>query len=300
MFSRYFDRFQLFLSSEKGCSTHTIRNYLSDLKQFEVFCLKSKLKSINEVDLKTIQKYQQERLSMKNYEPESVQRKLAALKTFFRFLKSKKVINSDFMEQVSVPSKRLKLPSVLSEEEAIALVSNAVSVRDYALMELLYCCGLRVSEASELNWENINVSRKTLTVVRGKGGKSRIVPLLDSVIDALRILSQAEKSESRSGAVFKNHQGGRLSTRSMHKVVSGLAKSMNLESGKKVSPHSFRHAFATHLVSNGADLRSVQELLGHSSLSTTQIYTHLDQKTLYNEYDKAHPLLKSVKKNRSD
>jgi len=281
---KYLELFKDFLEIQKGASSHTIRNYLSDLRQWSDYFQAHEIVKWDEVELDHIRAFLGDRTDLT---PASEQRKLAALRSFLSFLKDKGFIKEDLSKTVPNPKSRKKLPTVLNEEEADALITpEAMKLRDWALIEVLYCCGLRASEAAELEWDDISFAQKQLRVRLGKGAKERIVPMIDAVLDTLKRLK--ETATIKTGPIFLNYQGGRLSTRSIQKIVNARAKAAGLN--RRATPHTLRHSFATHLLANGANLRAIQELLGHSSLSTTQRYTHLDEKALCNEYDQAHPL----------
>jgi integrase/recombinase XerC len=290
--------FERFLRVEMGASPHTIRNYLSDLEQWLESFKQQGVKRVSELTTENIRVFLDSR---ENADPATLQRKLSALRTFLDFLRDQNRLGREARFLVPTPKRRVKLPRVLNEEQAAILVSNEestqgaslrTSVRDQALFEILYGCGLRASEAAGLDWEDISWSEMRLRVRRGKGGKERLIPLLPKVAEALRALMTQDKI--KSGAVLRNYQGTRLSTRSIQKIVVARSKLLGLP--ENTTPHTLRHSFATHLLSNGANLRAIQELLGHSNISTTQRYTHLDQKALAEEYDRAHPLVKRLAK----
>lgn len=290
---KHIERFEAYLALEKSASPHTIRNYLSDLRQWDVHFTKQGLKSLEELQADDIRVFLgvDEKLSSA-----TLQRKLASLRTFLEYLKKEKILSHDVSRAVPAPKARRKLPRVLNEEQAAAVVRGVrdekENPRDNVLVEILYCCGLRASEAAALDWNDISWSEQQLRVRRGKGGKERIVPLIEAVSEVLKKLKDEQKNPV-DGPVLRNYKGDRLSTRSIQKIVVKRATQLGLAAG--ATPHTLRHSFATHLLSNGADLRAIQELLGHSSLSTTQRYTHLDQKALCEEYDRTHPLAKSRK-----
>ena len=277
------ESFEIFLRVECGASPHTIRNYRSDIQQWIKHLKVTHVLSLEKLEVDHIRSFLGSR---EHASPATLQRKLSALRTFLKYLQREGKISVDVASAVPMPKPRRKLPRVLNEEQSVILVGKDLSARDQALLEILYCCGLRASEAAGLDWEDISWTQAQCRVRKGKGDKERMVPLIDSVIKALMKL----KSESgvSSGAVLRNFRDGRISTRSIQTIVTTRAKMLGLPS--KTTPHTLRHAFATHLLSNGANLRAIQELLGHSSLSTTQLYTHLDQKTLCEEYDRSHPL----------
>ena len=289
---KYIERFEAYLVVEKSASPHTIRNYLSDLEQWDTYFAKHGPESLEALHADDIRAFLGADAKLSSA---TLQRKLAALRTFLEYLKKEKILAADVSRAVPAPKARRKLPRVLNEEQAAAVVKGTQekeNLRDTALVEILYCCGLRASEAAALNWNDISWSEQQLRVKRGKGGKERIVPLIETVSEVLRKLKD-EYGDASDGPVLRNYKGDRLSTRSIQKIVVKRATQLGLPAG--ATPHTLRHSFATHLLSNGADLRAIQELLGHSSLSTTQRYTHLDQKALCEEYDRTHPLAKRTK-----
>jgi integrase/recombinase XerC len=227
-------------------------------------------------------------------------RKLSAVKGFFRYLIREEVLKKDPSLSITTPKKEKPLPTYLPVDDMFRLLDapakdTAAGLRDCALLEVLYSCGLRVSELVGLNWEDIDPTLEVVRV-RGKGNKERIVPIGKKALEALQRYREHRQelvrrkhggTVSEKGVVFLNGRGGRLTTRSVARLVGKYVK----QSGTpvKASPHSLRHSFATHLLEAGADLRAIQELLGHASLSTTQRYTHVNLDHLMQVYDKAHP-----------
>lgn len=290
--SGHFAAFERYLRVERGASDHTVRNYLSDLAQWDSGFIVQGLGSPSEIQTEHVRQSLNALMSGRRaLSAESIQRKLAALRSFLGFLTEIGVVEKDASKTVPTPKARKKLPVVLSEEQAALLVEGTarapLSTRDRALFELLYASGLRVSEAAKLDWSDIQWPSSQLMVRAGKGGKDRIVPILDGTRNILWMLKETSAS-AECPAIFRNSRGARLSTRAIHKIVSRKALALGIPT--RATPHTLRHSFATHLLANGANLRAIQELLGHASLSTTQRYTHLDIKTLCEEYDRAHPL----------
>ncbi|MBI3543429.1 MAG: tyrosine recombinase XerC [Deltaproteobacteria bacterium] len=277
----------------KGASPHTVRNYLSDLRQWAAHFKQLGVPSLSALTAEHVRAFLGAR---DDAEATTLQRKLAALRTFLEFVALEGLVDRDVSKAIPSPKRRRKLPRVLTEEQAAVLtaevVDDATPARDQALLEVLYCCGLRAAETAGLDWSDVDWAQSQLKVRQGKGGKDRIVPLIASVAEALKKL-QAEGGGAAAGPVFRNFRGTRLTTRSIQKIVVAQASLRGLEG--QATPHTLRHSFATHLLGNGANLRAIQELLGHSSLSTTQRYTHLDQKALCDEYDRSHPLAKTKK-----
>jgi len=302
----YLEQFERHLVLEKNASPHTVRNYLSDLREFNEFVRKD-LPSlldrdgnpeIEKIDYLAIRGY----LGMlyKKNKRSSLARKLASLRAFFRFLMRERYISLNPAKLVSTPKQEKYLPSVLSIDEIFSLLSvkfppGPLGLRDRAIMETLYSCGIRVSELTGMNEEDIDVNLGIIKVL-GKGGKERIVPIGGKALDALNAYA-AVKPEGdvgrRNRPVFLNNRGKRFSTRGVERVIHKYLLQCGIL--KKITPHSLRHTFATHLLDAGADLRSIQELLGHASLSTTQKYTHVSLDKLMEVYDKAHPRSREMK-----
>jgi integrase/recombinase XerC len=302
----HLEQFEQHLVLEKNASPHTVRNYLSDLREFSEFVRKvlpSLLDSegnpeIEKIDHLAIRGY----LGMlyKKNKRSSLARKLASLRAFFRFLMREGYISLNPAKLVSTPKQEKYLPSFLSIDEIFSLLSvkfppGPLGLRDRAIMETLYSCGIRVSELTGLNEEDIDVNLGIIKVL-GKGGKERIVPIGGKALDALNAYA-AVKPEGdvgrRNRPVFLNNRGKRFSTRGVERVMHKYLLQCGIL--KKITPHSLRHTFATHLLDAGADLRSIQELLGHASLSTTQKYTHVSLDKLMEVYDKAHPRSREIK-----
>lgn len=284
-----------------GYSTHTIRNYSIDLSQFISF-LKNKNKTIEDVTHIDIRDFIGERIREKNSKT-SIARKLSSIRSFFDFLVEKKILMHNPSEVISTPKLEKKIPSFLSEKEAINLLGEGESLiekRDLCILELLYSSGLRVSELVSLNWENVNLKNRVIRV-KGKGKKERIVPFGSHAERRLRewfrLRFEINKGNIDEQALFINLRGGRLTPRSVERIVKKYGVELI---GKRITPHSLRHSFATHLLMRGADLRVIQELLGHESLETTQRYTHLNIKELKDIYQKTHPRsnLDSTSKNK--
>ena len=228
-----------------------------------------------------------------NNNPRSIQRHLSSAKGFFKFLKKNSIIESSPFELVNAPKTPQYLPDVLSPEDVEQLLSlkpvDVLEIRDLAIVELMYSSGLRVSETANINLNDFEEEMSFLRVL-GKGSKTRIVPLGRYAINAIQNwINEREKYSEKSKALFINLKGSRLSVRSIQLRLKRLALKQGLP---PVHPHMLRHSFATHMLESSGDLRTIQELLGHSSLSTTQIYTKLDYQYLVKIYDKAHPRAK--------
>lgn len=286
---RYIDKFINYLKIEKNASNHTIINYTIDLKAFSLFLGEA---DIDSVDHLALRRFLAE-LRGKNYSKRTIARKLASLRSFFKFLYREGHIKSNPITAISSPKLDKKLPKFLDIGNITKLilspdVKTRSGLRDRAILETLYSCGIRVSELVGLDIDDIDFISGVIKVL-GKGRKERIVPIGDMALGSIRKYTEGKfrsRAKGRS-AVFLNSRGGRLTDRSVRRVIDKYIHACSIE--EKISPHSLRHSFATHLLDRGADLRSVQELLGHMNLSTTQIYTHVTMERLKNVYDKAHP-----------
>ena len=281
------EQFKKYLTNEKNYSIHTVKNYEKDIEQFILFS-----KELEKVDEKKIREYLE--FLSKKYSKNSTIRKIIALRNFFRFLiKNKKILKNPF-EYILTPKKEKRIPGVLTENEVKTLLDsipcdNFFSLRDRVIMELLYSSGIRVNELVNLNINDVDFFNEEIKVT-GKGNKERIVPVGSVAINFLQKYVKELKNKTNTKILFINKNKGRLTTRAVEMIVKSYAKKAGIL--KRVTPHTLRHSFATHLLDRGADLRSVQELLGHSNLSTTQIYTHLSIQKLKKEYEKAHPRAK--------
>jgi integrase/recombinase XerC len=288
--------FITFLTVEQRSSPDTLRNYASDLRQFGRFLLASGLASspLDPASLSSdaVRAYL-EWLDRKGGKHTSLARKLAAIRSFYRFLIRRGLVTGNPVEGLRTPKQPRRLPRVLTKDDADALMSfpnghTIGSLRDRAILETLYSTGARVSEAVLLNVGDVHAS-EGLVRLQGKGRKERIVPIGSVALDAIRCYRASlpgHPAAVASPALFCNRRGGRLTSRSVARLVARY--SSRLASGS-VSPHTLRHSFATHLLDEGADLRAIQEMLGHASLSTTQRYTHVATDQLLAVYDKAHP-----------
>jgi integrase/recombinase XerC len=229
-------------------------------------------------------------LDRKREKRSSLGRKLACLRSFFRYLQREGIITSNPAEEVRAPKQPKPLPRVLSKDDAQALMEfpqddTVRSLRDRALLEMLYSTGARVSEVVGINREDLSLEAG-LVRLRGKGRKERIVPVGAVALEAIRSYHAGIGSGRKTGPLFPNGRGGRLTARSVTRIVTRYSRALP---GGPVSPHALRHSFATHLLDEGADLRSIQEMLGHASLNTTQRYTHVAMDRLLAQYDQTHP-----------
>ena len=300
----YIDRFAEHLKYERNVSKHTLRNYLSDLEQFRDYLCPADANGnrrhidVAQIDHITIREYLSG-LYQDKRKKTSIARKLATLRTFFKFLCREQVLEMNPARLVSSPRLEKKLPKALSIDDVIKFVETpeadtVLGKRDRAILELLYASGMRVAELTGLNLDDVDFNHESV-LVRGKGRKERVVPFGSKAKQAMQtylavrgeLLVEAPEDLRDPMAFFLNYQGTRITTRSVGRMIDKYVREAALAGG--VSPHSLRHSFATHLLSAGADLRAIQELLGHARLSTTQIYTHVSPEKLMEVYDKAHP-----------
>jgi len=302
---RYIDEFKRYLEIERGASQHTIANYLSDLKQFfdflreTVLCTSDSdsdidMKQIDNVIIRTFLGY----LHKKRMRSSSMARKLATLRTFFKFLCREGYIEKNYAKVVATPKMEKRIPSFLPVDEIFQLIETPdqrtfLGLRDRAILEIFYATGIRVSELVSLNYDDLNQELRFIKV-KGKGNKERIVPFGKKAAEALKEYLEKLEETKRvkhwdidQNGIFLNRNGGRLTVRGIRKIVDKHIRKSAI--ARHVSPHTLRHTLATHLLDGGADLRVIQELLGHVSLSTTQKYTHVTTDRLMEVYDKAHP-----------
>jgi integrase/recombinase XerC len=318
--------FLKFLELNRNVSLHTVRAYDSDLSQFIAHTAAAA--GVPRADLPPAAL---DRAAIRAYlgslhgagqSRATAARKLAAIRTFLRYLRREEIIDNDPGAQVATPKREVRMPSHLSEAEMVRLIESPsngdpLGRRDHAILELFYASGLRLSELAGLDVDDVNLSSRMVRVL-GKGGKERLVPFNTSTASALRVYLQDRhrlitsakvgSSPAKSGAsrskdrlvrshragdepLFVNFRGGRLTVRSIDRLVRRYAAAASSREG--ISPHALRHSFATHLLQRGADLRAIQELLGHSRLSTTQRYTHVNAAQLLEVYRKAHPRAKT-------
>lgn len=277
-----------YMAVERGASAHTLRSYRSDLERFQRFLEEQGIDLLDRVDGRLIRVYLA-RLYDDKKSRASVGRALAAIRSCFRFMTRRGLIEKNPAREVSSPRLPKKLVSFLPVDDTWELLGKAATgsargKRDRAILELFYATGIRVSELCGLNAGDVDRSQGTVLVF-GKGSKERIVPVGAPALRAIGEYLAARPGED--GPLFRNSRGGRLTTRSVHRIVGAKARHAGL--ARRVSPHTLRHTFATHLLDAGADLRLIQDLLGHSRLSTTQKYTHVSADHLMKVYDAAHP-----------
>jgi integrase/recombinase XerC len=291
----YIDKFIRYLDIERAVSAHTLRAYRKDLEDFFEY-VKTEPDKIDMMDVRGFIADQIKQGLNKT----TVSRRLASIRSFFKFLCREGYIKSNPAKLVPNPKLPKLLPRFLSVDDVFSLVEKPegigfIPVRDKAILELLYSSGPRVSELSGLNIDDLNI-KGYLIKIKGKGKKERIVPVGSKAIDAMKsYMIERMLLKSKDRALFLNRMGTRLTDRGVRRIVVKYAKALTING--QIGPHTLRHTFATHLLQGGADLRVIQELLGHSSLSTTQKYTHLDITHLMDIYDKAHPFAREGEKN---
>jgi tyrosine recombinase XerC len=293
----YLRRFSEYLEAERNASAHTIRNYASDIVQFTTFLGKNKTPgSITRLDVRGFIV----ELQKKNVSAGSISRKISSVRSFLGFLMDEGLLKANPAEGVPLPRRKKPLPRFLPIGKVIKLLEapetgTTEGLRDRAILETLYSTGMRVGELVDLRIDSIDFI-SGLAKVRGKGKKQRLVPVGEKAIEALQryiekrggqLSGKKKDIKKDTNALFLNKWGGKITSRSICRIVDKYILSTGEKEG--VSPHSLRHSFATHLLDAGADLRTVQELLGHSSLTATQIYTHTTTSRLKSVYDRAHP-----------
>ena len=289
--------FRAYIVVEKNFSEHTAKAYVSDVLSFLIWLEEN---NIEKVDFERIREYL--RFIYKyNYKKTTVSRKISALRTFYKYLYREHIVESNPVTGISTPKKDKTLPKFLSKDEIEQILNNVniespAGYRNRTILELLWATGMRISELSGLNYGDLNLEQNEIRVF-GKGAKERIVLVSERAKSYLQRYIQNARSLvaqgfsvgdlSEDSPVFINNTGYRLNPKTIRNVINSIVEKISLP--KKVTPHVFRHSFATYLIENGADLRVVQELLGHASISNTQIYTHISTKHLTETYNKAHP-----------
>ncbi|WP_414838476.1 site-specific tyrosine recombinase XerD [Carnobacterium sp. TMP28] len=284
-----------FLTIERGLSKNTIESYMRDIKTYLIFLRKNQLMTWDTIDRYAILSFLQQ-LKEEQKSAGSIIRMVSSLRQFHQFLRQEKIATVDPMTHIDTPKKAQTLPKVLSIKEVENLIetpdtSHTLGIRDRAILEVMYATGLRVSELTELKLDDLHLSLGLIQTI-GKGEKERILPLGDLAVQWTQTYldhsrNRLERPSQRSKYVFLNHHGRKLTRQGVWKNLKILVKKSGIE--KEVTPHTLRHSFATHLLENGADLRTVQELLGHSDISTTQIYTHISTHRMSMVYKTYHP-----------
>lgn len=291
--------FLAYLEFERGLSRNTLSAYRTDLLQLGEFLTEQEL-TVREVTTSDLSEFLA-RMSQGEGQraTTTITRKAACLRSFFKHLRREEIVSDDPTANLAVPKRRRKLPEVLSHGEVEKLLAapqgdDPITRRDRAILELMYACGLRASETIDLDVGDVDF-RQGVVRCEGKGSKERLVPVGSKALTALRSYLTGSRAEllgaNEEKALFLNFRGGSLTRQGLYKIIRRRAKEAGLDG--KMSPHTLRHSFATHLLSGGCDLRSVQEMLGHADLSTTQLYTHLSGEDLKQIYFEAHPRAKA-------
>ena len=288
-YEKKIEDFENYLLLEKKYSKNTISSYKNDLEKFTEFFKNKNLKNLNNNDLK---KYIQN--LNKAMTAKSVARNISTLKSFYKFLLLEKYIDKTPLGNIVMPKIKKDLPKVLSEEEVTKLlnfnIKDKFDYRNKAMLELMYSSGLRVSELIDLKVNDIDIETETVRIF-GKGSKERIVPLGEYAMTAIKEYITYYRplliKKNNSNYLFLSSRGDKMTRQAFFKILRKIAKEQNIKT--EFSPHTLRHSFATHLLKYGADLRSIQELLGHSDVSSTQIYTHITNERLKENYRESHP-----------
>ncbi len=293
-----FNKYIAFLEAERNVSPYTVRNYTNDLMEFFGFVSESGIDTLKKVNKQTLRNYLAKLMEQK-YAKSSIARKLSAIRSFYRYLMREEMVSASPAATTVSPKLDKRLPEFLTQDEAKKLVespdvSQPQGQRDRALLELLYASGLRVSELVNMNIEQVNLATNEIRVW-GKGAKERVVLIGEPAAEALNNYINEGRKEllggKKNNALFVNRYGERILVRRVQKILNKYSKNIN----KSIHPHILRHTFATHLLDGGADLKVVQELLGHADLSSTQIYTHVTQSRARKIYLSAHPMARGEK-----
>ena len=297
----FMDGFLLYLQTEKNASPHTVQNYQRDLFDglgFFALKLARENHAIHPAELTApLFRYYLAEMKFRGKTSATVSRRLSSWRSFYRYLCREGVLEENPLRRINSPRRVRKLPGLLAEQDANQLVESPdrkslLGHRDRAVLETLYGTGIRVSELVGVNINDVDFKRAAIKVT-GKGNRERIVPIGGYAAEALNIYIKKtrprlmENKPGRVDALFLNNRGGRLTDRGVRWLIKKYAALVKIDPG--TSPHTFRHSYATHMLDHGADLRTVQELLGHARLSTTQIYTHLSRERIKRVYDKTHP-----------
>jgi len=290
-FSYYIDKFLNYLSIERNYSSHTITNYQRDLREFSDFLNSRNCRDIKNVDYFLLRKFLGV-LTEKRLDKRSLSRKISTLKSFFKFIVREGITKNNPAASLIYPRLDKPLPKFLTEKEVGQILSlpkgnDSLVLRDRAMLEFLYSTGARVSEMTALKKDEVDLIGG-IVKVKGKGRKERLLPLGEPAVVSIKQYLDSRSDNNK--ALFINKRRGALSSRGVRLIIANYIKKAALT--LKVSPHTFRHSFATHLLNRGADLRSVQELLGHSTIASTQVYTHLTIDSLKTVYQRAHPRAK--------
>ena len=284
------EEFLRYLLIDKGYSKNTIESYKKDLDKFVIYNKNKDINNINNDDLKEYVKY----LNKINLNEKSIARNISCIKSFYKFLLIEKYITNNCSDSIFLPKLKKSLPNILTEEEVLKLLDikleDSFSYRNKAMLELMYATGLRVSEIINLKLQDIDLSDDIIRTF-GKGSKERIIPVGEYAKDYLIKYIYDIRNNMLKGIpseyVFLNNHGSKMTRQGFFKIIKKIANEKGIK--KELSPHTLRHSFASHLLKYGADLRTIQELLGHSNISTTQIYTHITNEELKENYKEFHP-----------
>lgn len=291
------EQFRAYILVEKNFSQYTAKAYASDVMSFLIWLEEA---NVSSVDYNKIREYLRF-IHKYNYKKTTIARKISALRTFYKYLYRERVVEANPVSSITAPKREKKLPKFLDKDEIEQILNNVnienpAGFRNRAILELLWATGMRISELSGLNFGDLNLEHNEIKVF-GKGSKERIVLISERAKSYIqRYIEHARRlvakdfpppPQDEDSPVFINNTGYRLNPKTIRNVINSIVDKISLS--KKVTPHMFRHSFATYLIENGADLRVVQELLGHASISNTQIYTHISTKHLTDTYNKAHP-----------
>ena len=285
-----------YLTYERNVSPNTVTAYRVDLESLigflcnDYFTMARDQLDLRRVDHLAVRAYLAH-LARRKLSRSSIARHLSAMRSFFKYLMREAVVDANPARTVATPKREKHLPSVMQPSDVALLIeqpdtSTPLGLRDRAFLELLYASGLRIAELVGIDIDDVEL-RARLVKVRGKGAKERIVPFGSKAEEAIRAWLAAREAPAEEEALFVNYRGSRITQRSVRRLFDGYVRDAALRAG--ISPHTMRHSFATHLLNAGADLRTIQELLGHSSLSTTQVYSHVDPRHLRRVYDRSHP-----------
>ena len=283
------DSFLEYLVIDKKYSDNTVKSYHNDLKKFTNYFKAKKANDISGNDIKEYLKYLR-----KTNDTKTISHNISTLRSFYKFLLIEKKVTTNPMEYIELPKTKKSLPKTLSIDEIDKLLdiklTDSYSYRNKAMLELMYSSGLRVSELINVKIHDIDVSSCTIRIM-GKGSKERIVPLGDYAIKYIEIYLKEHRDKlvkkELNDYLFLNNHGKKMTRQGFFKIIKIIAKEQNIKT--EFSPHTLRHSFATHLLNGGADLRSIQEMLGHSDISTTQIYTHVSKEQIKENYNNYHP-----------